>query len=162
MQFLNDAILCASSIDNGIIRFSYKNYKKLKTAENYKDIWEEAQLPAEEFIRRFLYHVLPTGYHRIRHFGFLSNGCKKKFHEIRNRLLEDADYGLAEKDDGYKSGLKCPFCENGIMTSALIVDGKGNIVKGSINELIRLKHHLDKARKANNNPDDKIIPPDTS
>jgi hypothetical protein len=31
------------------------------------------QLPAEEFIRRFLLHVLPPGFMRIRHYGFLSN-----------------------------------------------------------------------------------------
>ena len=30
-------------------------------------------LPAEEFIRRFLIHVLPNGFHRIRYYGFLSN-----------------------------------------------------------------------------------------
>jgi hypothetical protein len=30
-------------------------------------------LPAEEFIRRFLIHVLPDGFHRIRYFGFLGN-----------------------------------------------------------------------------------------
>ena len=31
-------------------------------------------LDAGEFIRRFLLHVLPAGFHRIRHFGFLANG----------------------------------------------------------------------------------------
>jgi hypothetical protein len=31
-------------------------------------------LPAHEFIRRFLMHVLPKGFHRIRHYGFLANG----------------------------------------------------------------------------------------
>ena len=30
-------------------------------------------LPASEFIRRFLLHVLPAGFHRIRHYGFLAN-----------------------------------------------------------------------------------------
>ena len=31
-------------------------------------------LPADEFIRRFLLHALPDGFHRIRHYGFLANG----------------------------------------------------------------------------------------
>jgi Putative transposase len=31
-------------------------------------------LAAEEFIRRFLLHVLPDGFHRIRHYGYLANG----------------------------------------------------------------------------------------
>lgn len=35
------------------------------------------RLPIEEFIRRFLLHVLPGGVQRIRHYGVLANGCKK-------------------------------------------------------------------------------------
>ena len=31
-------------------------------------------LEADEFMRRFLLHILPYGFHRIRHFGFLANG----------------------------------------------------------------------------------------
>jgi hypothetical protein len=37
-----------------------------------------ARLPAHEFLRRFLLHVLPDGLQRIRHYGFLSNRAKKK------------------------------------------------------------------------------------
>ena len=33
-------------------------------------------LDADEFIRRFLLHVLPDGFRRIRHFGFLANACR--------------------------------------------------------------------------------------
>ena len=33
-------------------------------------------VPADEFIRRFLLHVLPDGMHRIRYFGILANGCR--------------------------------------------------------------------------------------
>ncbi|MEY4751927.1 MAG: hypothetical protein RIQ60_4141 [Pseudomonadota bacterium] len=35
------------------------------------------RLPTTEFIRRFLLHVLPAGIQRIRHYGVLTNGCKK-------------------------------------------------------------------------------------
>jgi hypothetical protein len=34
--------------------------------------------PHQEFIRRFLLHVIPDSYKRIRHFGFLANRCKKQ------------------------------------------------------------------------------------
>ena len=34
-------------------------------------------LGADEFMRRFLLHVLPNGFHRIRHYGLLANGCRK-------------------------------------------------------------------------------------
>lgn len=38
---------------------------------------KQLRLPGEEFIRRFLLHVLPSGIKRIRHYGVLANGCKK-------------------------------------------------------------------------------------
>ena len=40
-------------------------------------------LDAGEFIRRFLLHSLPDGFHRIRHYGFLANGCRR----IRRELI---------------------------------------------------------------------------
>jgi hypothetical protein len=44
-------------------------------------------LPPFEFIRRFLLHVLPDGFQRIRHFGFLANGNRKaKLAHIRQLL----------------------------------------------------------------------------
>mgnify|MGYP001610871456 FL=1 len=52
--------------DANHVRFRWKDYahgNRVKTMT----------LPAEEFLRRFLLHVLPTGFVRIRHFGFLAN-----------------------------------------------------------------------------------------
>ena len=47
-------------------------------------------LKAIEFIRRFLLHVLPTGFVRIRHYGFLANRvCREKL-ELCRALLRDA------------------------------------------------------------------------
>ena len=44
-------------------------------------------LDAVEFIRRFLQHVLPSGFVKIRHFGFLANPCRKKSLLIARALL---------------------------------------------------------------------------
>ena len=58
------------SLDGGRVRFRFKDYRqphRLKTMT----------LPASEFIRRFLLHLLPPGFHRIRHFGFLAN-CHRR------------------------------------------------------------------------------------
>jgi hypothetical protein len=41
------------------------------------DIRRTACLPAEQFLRRFLCHVLPGGFQRIRHYGFLASRCKR-------------------------------------------------------------------------------------
>ncbi len=52
------------------VRFHYKDYRDNKD--------KCMQLDGEEFIRRFLMHVLPEGFMRIRHYGFLSNRTRQK------------------------------------------------------------------------------------
>jgi hypothetical protein len=47
-------------------------------------------LEAHEFIRRFLIHSLPDGFHRIRHYGFLANGCRRARLAIIRQLLAAA------------------------------------------------------------------------
>ena len=54
------------AIENGRVRFGWKDYRD----GNCQVIMT---LDANEFIRRFLIHVLPDGFHRIRYFGFLGN-----------------------------------------------------------------------------------------
>ena len=58
-------------VSDGHVRFSYRDRKN-------GDVSATATLPAGEFIRRFLLHVLPSGLQRIRHYGFLANRAKKK------------------------------------------------------------------------------------
>ena len=63
----NERIL---SVQNGQVTFTYRDRKD-------KDRLKSMTLDAQEFIRRFLLHVLPDGFMRIRHFGFLANRTKK-------------------------------------------------------------------------------------
>jgi len=63
----NDRIL---DIENGQVTLSYRDRKD-------GDRKKTMVLEAHEFIRRFLLHVLPDGFMRIRHFGFLANRSKK-------------------------------------------------------------------------------------
>ena len=44
-------------------------------------------LGADEFMRRFLLHVLPGGFHRIRHYGLLANGSRKANLALARELL---------------------------------------------------------------------------
>lgn len=53
------------------VTFRYKDSRD-------KNRWKVMQLTVEEFIRRFLLHVLPKGLVRIRHYGFLANACRSK------------------------------------------------------------------------------------
>jgi len=58
------------SADQSGVTFKYKDYR-LEGPERYKTM----TLEPGEFIRRFLLHVLPKGFHRIRHYGLLANGA---------------------------------------------------------------------------------------
>ena len=60
------------SFDKAEVTFRYKNYRQSGT-ERHRTM----TLHADEFIRRFLLHVLPTGFHRIRHYGLLATGGRK-------------------------------------------------------------------------------------
>ena len=51
------------------VTFKYKDYR-IEGPDRYKTI----TLATDEFIRRFLIHVLPKGFHRIRHYGLFANG----------------------------------------------------------------------------------------
>ena len=53
-------------LEDGQVRFRWKDYRR-------PDKPKVMTLDAGEFIRRFLMHVLPDGFRRIRHFGFLAN-----------------------------------------------------------------------------------------
>ena len=55
-------------------------------------------LAAHEFIRRFLIHVLPNGFHRIRHYGLLASGVKAD-NRVRARKLLDAAPPAPEPED---------------------------------------------------------------
>src|SRR5437773_4243338 len=57
------------SADEKAVTFKYKDYR-IEGPARYKTM----TLATHEFIRRFLIHVLPKGFHRIRHYGLLANG----------------------------------------------------------------------------------------
>ncbi len=60
------------SLDESGVTFRYKDYRR-DGAERYRTM----TLTTDEFIRRFLLHVLPKGFHRIRHYGLLASATRK-------------------------------------------------------------------------------------
>ncbi|WP_281193264.1 phage tail tube protein, partial [Magnetospirillum moscoviense] len=68
------------AIDDSGVRFRWKDYR-------HHDKQKVMTLQPSEFIRRFLLHVLPDGFHRIRHYGFLANGRRAAKLESCRRLL---------------------------------------------------------------------------
>jgi hypothetical protein len=71
-----------TSIENGQVAFRWKDYR-------HHDKSKVMTLAADEFIRRFLLHTLPDGFHRIRHYGFLANGCRAAKIALCRRLLDE-------------------------------------------------------------------------
>jgi len=77
------------SIDNGKVTFTYRDRKN-------NDETRTMTLAANEFIRRFLLHILPGGFMKIRYFGFLSHKNKKEAVAIIRNLI-NSDVKLPEK-----------------------------------------------------------------
>ncbi len=61
------------SLDDRAVRFRWKDYRTADPSTGAVTMKTMGLSPAE-FLRRFLLHVLPTGFHRIRHYGLLAKG----------------------------------------------------------------------------------------
>jgi Putative transposase/Transposase zinc-binding domain len=114
----NDRILSAR---NGAVTFSYRNRKD----QNRK---KTMALDAHEFIRRFLLHVIPKGFVRVRHFGFLANGSKDLLSKCRQLLDLDPTVPKLSQRSVHEMMLqltgidifRCPLCQKG--TLVFVVD----------------------------------------
>ena len=75
-------------------------------------------LEGTELIRRFLQHILPNGFMRVRHYGFLANCCRKKrLKEIRKAIDQPREEAETEAIEDEKeeqfNGYPCPKCKQG-------------------------------------------------
>ena len=91
--------------DDGVT-FRYKDYRR-----NGSERQQMMTLTADEFIRRFLLHVLPKGFHRIRHYGLLASGTRKAHLERARHLLAAAPPAAPEMpDEPSNTRSPCPCC----------------------------------------------------
>jgi Zn finger protein HypA/HybF involved in hydrogenase expression len=98
--------------DRDSVAFRWKDYR----AEG-RDRHKVMTLATAEFIRRFLIHVLPQGFHRIRHYGLLASGTRADNIAQARRLLdvqptqpEAADTNGAEANEPKPLSHSCPCC----------------------------------------------------
>jgi hypothetical protein len=103
------------AVDDNEVAFSYKDYRRSGSSRIMR-------LAPHEFIRRFLLHVLPDGFHRIRHYGFLAKGDRgEKLAHVRDLLqvqpAQEPDDGVQartnsepEADPSHEPFAVCPDC----------------------------------------------------
>jgi hypothetical protein len=105
------------SILNGKVTFTYRDREQNET--------REMTIDAAEFIRRFLLHILPKGFMKIRYFGFLAHKNKKQAIPILRKLINpDAKLPVKMKETIQEMMLRltgtditcCPKCRKGKMT----------------------------------------------
>jgi hypothetical protein len=75
-------------------------------------------LPAEEFLRRFLQHVLPRGTHKVRYYGLLSPARRIQFKRLQLLLAERGQRQKLTEAAPPSSEPPCPCCTDGIMLVA--------------------------------------------
>jgi hypothetical protein len=92
------------SVTDRQVSFRWKDYRHHSKAKLMT-------LDAHEFIRRFLMHTLPDGFHRIRHYGFLANGHRTAKLALCRRLLKTAaPCPATEPATGRPPHDRCSFC----------------------------------------------------
>jgi len=109
----NDRII---DFRDGVVRFRWRD-----SADGHQS--KVMTLPAEEFLRRFLLHVLPSGFMRIRHFGLLANRHRKQKLQRCRALLsqppppepaQETVHAMVKRLTGLDLSV-CPFCQKGTM-----------------------------------------------
>ena len=94
------------AFDESGVTFRYKDYRR-----NGADRQQVMTLATDEFIRRFLLHVLPRGFHRIRHYGLLAGSARKASIALARKLLDVValpDEDIPAQSDDFRPS--CPCC----------------------------------------------------
>ena len=91
--------------DEAGVTFRYKDYRR-----NGPDRQQIMTLGADEFIRRFLLHILPRGFHRIRHYGLLAGSSRKDSLALARRLLAVAVQPDEDAAEPAEVRPPCPCC----------------------------------------------------
>jgi len=102
------------ALDDRGVTFKWKDYRA-PNANGGRDRQKVMTLTAQEFIRRFLIHVLPQGFHRIRHYGLFANGGRTENLARARRLLcvptprRELD-PVADAEEPPMLSYPCPSC----------------------------------------------------
>ena len=81
-------------VKDGKVKFSWKDYRT--------GLFSEMRLDVDEFIRRFLLHILPKGFFKVRYYGIFSSRNRKQNIETAKQLLAQENENKKEEamEDG--------------------------------------------------------------
>ena len=91
--------------DEAGVTFRYKDYRRSKAERQ-----QIMTIAADEFIRRFLIHVMPKGFHRIRHYGLLAGTTRKASLALARHLLAVAPPVDNPSEEPLNPRPPCPGC----------------------------------------------------
>jgi hypothetical protein len=100
------------TMDQRGVTFKWKDYRDKSNPDRPRH--KTMTLSADEFMRRFLLHVLPSGFHRIRHFGLIANNGRKEKLALARELLNVASalptaVKIAKTDDSTVEAARLNF-----------------------------------------------------
>jgi hypothetical protein len=106
------------AFDGDRVTFRWKDYA-------HGNQWRTMTLGAMEFLRRFVQHVLPRGFVRIRHFGYLANACRTaRLAAARALLAQPAPASTPARSDDARRPLsahwRCPRCGAAMVIGVVI------------------------------------------
>lgn len=109
------------SLRDGKVQFRWKDYA-------HGNRQRTMTVTAVEFIRRFLLHVLPKGFMRIRQYGLFANRCRDKNLACCRKLINAPNADSSEITDSitalaFDGQPTCPVCEKGTMLRVAILPG---------------------------------------
>jgi hypothetical protein len=112
-----------TAMENDTVTFRYKDY-----ADGGKQ--KRMTLAATEFLRRFCLHILPGGFRKIRHYGFLSNRCSQTFKQQQMQMgvtpvKQAGNWKQIAKEKLQFDVDQCPCCKKGKMEELLSFDING-------------------------------------
>ena len=105
----NDRLL---ALRHGKVTFRYQNSNTHQ--------WKTMTLPAKEFLRRYLQHVLPPGFHKVRYYGILSPANRVTLRRLQLLLAErftPLQHKCKLPPSSQDSGNRCPCCHEGVMVA---------------------------------------------
>ncbi len=103
-----------------------KNRRVAFTAKDYRRAGKKVllTLSSQEFVRRFVLHVLPKGFTRIRHYGILSSSWKKeKLPKLQAELATVKMEPVRAKEPILHR--RCPVCKKGRLHTILLFNDRG-------------------------------------